>query len=494
VPQVSPIKPLPTRDTEIEFWPRASEAQRRFRDAVVNGRAKVCAFLGGIGSGKTAVGSIVALELAAHYAAGRTAGIITPSYRTFWQVTVPELRKWWPLEDKLWSIGRPDGQPAIVVHTPHGASTIHIRSAQDAGTIEEIRGPTWAWFWGDEVGSWGAREAAHLLAIGRLRDRLKGCPLPRTVAFYTGSPRWWMASMLGIPGRMPPQAWTTGYYASGTSPDDAVYVQASRTEANTNNADGYASFLRLQYGEAFAQQELDGDFVPPAGAVFPGFVRAIHVVPDAVALRLFERTARRVGGVDWGFATTGALVVAGIDGDNRFVIPPEGSWAQAGVSVDARGAIARQWIDRFGSRGPAGQRSLTWYVPPDNVEAVSAWQGRLHDRAAVPGTEKARNARDEGWDSVRNLMRCTTTERHPCDDASLLERDRRPASWIYIAESNVKLISDIQGLQYKPVKPGQDPPEDDVVGDDHLPDALRYMVYSALYGATVQGHRARERR
>lgn len=327
-----------------------------------------------------------------------------------------------------------------------------------------------------------------MLAIGRIRDRLRGVKLPRTVGYYTGSPRWWMASMLGVPGRLPSDAWGTGYFATGTSPDDAIYIQASKTESNRNNATGYAEFLRLQYGASFAQQELDGDFVPPAGAVFPGFVRAIHVVPDAIAERLFRNTIRRAGGVDWGFSTTGALVVGGIDHDNRLIIPPGGTWARPGTSVDARGEIAREWTQKFGSQG-----RLTWYVPPDDPEAVASWQGRLQDRKAVPGTEKARNDRKAGWDSIRHLMRCSSSERHPCDGGDVPDARRRPASWIYIAESNAELIRDIQGLMYRPVKPGEEAPEDEVVGSDHLPDALRYLVYSALYGSQPKGQRANQR-
>jgi len=317
-----------------------------------------------------------------------------------------------------------------------------------------------------------------------LRADLEGMPLRHPVAFLTGSPRWNIARTLGCEGRLPPEAWSAGFFSQGSSPDDAIFISATKTEDNKNNPSGYAEFLRLQYGEAFARQELDGDFVPPAQAVFPGFYRSIHVVPDVVADRLFSCTIRRAAGVDWGFSAPGALVVGGFDSDARLVIPSGGVWSESGKGPTEMAKVARSMAERFGVGG-----QLTWYVPPDDPEAVAAWEGRLKDRPSVPGTQKARNARENGWESIRNLMRCSTSVRHPAD-GDVPDSARRPGSWIYIAESNRGLIDDIQGLQYRPVRPGEEPPEDDVVGSDHRPDALRYLVYSALYGVQPKGQRS----
>jgi hypothetical protein len=405
---------------------------------------------------------------------------------------MPAIRKFWPPEELAWHHRKAAGDEALVVFTPNGDSEIQIRSAQDSGTLEKIRGPSWAWAWGDEVGTWAMWEMAFDLIAGRLRGSLKGLPLRFPVFYFTGSPRWHLAKKLGVKGKLPPQAWESGVYTSGTHPQERIYLCAAPTESNANNPEGYSDFLRITYGEAFAAQELTGDFVAPSAAVFPGFYRSIHVIPDALATELFNATYRRIGSPDWGF-TTGALVAGGLDHDNRLIIPPGAAWARSGVSIDERGDKAREWIAKYGAIGPDGVKRITWYVPPDDAEAVSVWQGRLKDRKAVPGTEKARNARDEGWDSIRHLMRVSKGVRHPCDPPGTSESARRPASWIYIAESNVGLIDDIQGLQHPPARPGEEIDESKVVGSAHYPDALRYMVYSALYGTQPKGQRARGR-
>lgn len=488
--------PTPDPDPEVHrfsFWDHASPAQWRIREAALYPRAKVCGFLGGIGSGKTAVGAALAYELAALQAPGRCAGIVTPSYTTFHQATMPEIRKWWPPEEVAWHHRKASGDEAIIVYTPHGESEIQIRSAQDSGTLQKIRGPSWAWCWGDEVGTWALWEMAYDLVIGRLRGALKGLPLRFPLFLFTGSPRWHLAEKLGIHGKLLPQAWDQGIWAQGVQPQERIYLVAARTETNRNNDPGYAEFLRATYGQAFAEQELDGDFVAPTQAVFPGFHPAIHVIPDAVAQRLFESTSRRVGAPDWGFST-GALIAMGMDPDNRVIIPPGATWAKPGTTVDERADKAREWIPRFGIRGPDGVHRVTWYVPPDDAEAVNTWLGVVKGSKAVPGTQKALNARDEGWNALRNLMRVSASVRHPCDGPEVPTERRRLASWIYIAESNKDLIRDIQTLQFPPAKPGQEIDESHVVGRAHYPDALRYAVYSALVSSQPKGHRAKERR
>lgn len=461
-----------------EFWAHASDEQRHFRAAVVSGLAGVNGFFGGIGSGKTAVGAQLAFELGAHYAPGTTAGIITPEYRTFWQSTFPEICRWWPGRGTLWDVKRPDNQPQLEIYASASkTSIIHIRSAQDVATAEGIRGPTWAWAWGDEIGTWGAKAYAYDLMLGRLRGRLDGLPLPFPVAYLTGSPRWWVAEMLGIDGNLPPTAWTTGFYVSGKTRQTAIYIQAAKTESNVNNPSGYAEGLRVRYGESFARQELDGNFVPPTSAVFPSFYPAIHVIPAAMANDLFNRCSVRVGGVDWGTASPAALIAAGITGDQCIVVTRE--WSEPGKSAFDMAEIARQWTREL--------RIGTWYVDHD-AQAYMVWVGRQGD-PGVDGTRKARKREVElGLDMLRNAMRLSSKVQHPCDRASQERGGKTPGSWLYISDACPGLAKDLRDLQYRPVRPGETPREDRFVGNDHRPDALRYIVDSELGATLMKGY------
>ena len=453
-----------------------SLGQRALHRVVARAEARVCALLGGIGSGKTRAGAQQALALAGRLCPGGTGMIVVPSLKTFIQVTVTEIAKAWP--KGCYKIGYPHGNPEIVLRAPGGFdSRIIVRSAQDYRTAEEIRGPTIAWIWCDEVGSWGAGRIAWDLLIGRLRGRPEGRPDWMPVVYLTGSPRWgWLQDVLGVTGRLPDAARVNpGYYSVGSpaEPANAIWIRQIPTSDNIHNGPGYEEFLRGQYGQAFAEQELDGDFVPPSTSVFPNFYRGIHVIPHEAAMRLYGHCRYHLGGVDWGYAAPAALVAGGIDGDGRLVVVRE--WSEPGKTYAQLADLAVSW-------GDLGVQA--WYVDPENPEARNAWLGRAVGCSAVPGTAKANNAVEAGLQTLRNCMRVSAGVTHPSQHGA-------PGSWFYVSDQCKGLISDLQNMQYRlsTSATGRLPYEERFIGSDHRVDALRYLAHSVLRVDVTKGQR-----
>jgi phage terminase large subunit-like protein len=383
---------------------RPSQPQIDFLGSVVCGGAHTSLFIGGVGAGKSAIGALTALMMATAVAPGLTGMVVCPTFRSFAQTSLIEIRKWWPGEGRLWRLGRLDNYPAISIKTPRGNSTVLIRSAQDNNSVDEIRGPSLAWAWGDEVAVWGAGAYAYDVLIGRLRAPIEGS-FPRI--FLTSSPRWgWITKAFSIKGLLTESAWQRGLYLSGTMPENAVYLRASKTEDNEANAVNYAASMRSRYSDRFAAQECDGQFVPPTGAVYPQFYPQIHVIPHTVAMQLFRGCQYRIGGVDWGFGDPGALIALGIDHDGRFIVIRE--WSESGKTEAEMGAIASRWHDELGIS--------TWYCPPDRKQGIALWRGDIAGVPAVRGTvAKARNDIDAGLEAVRNAMRLNAKIKHPSD-------------------------------------------------------------------------------
>jgi phage terminase large subunit-like protein len=470
---------------------RPTVAQHHLEEAVRTGKARISSMFGGIGSGKTCVGQRILYRTMTQWAPGGRFMIVTPSYKTFSQVTLPEIKKFWPEEGSLWRFHQPGGHPQIDAYwgdgEVSGVSTCFIRSAQDLRTVEEVRGPTLAGIWGDEVGTWHTGRVAHDLAIGRLRMTDRDVPgvswgdwWPR--AWYTGSPRWgWLNKVFGIKGRMPKHAWSTGYYSkySHRKPDPmtSFYVRACRTEANPYNAPGYAELLRSQYGEQFAEQELDGDFVTPTGAVFPHFYPDIHVIPAHVAMELFRACPTKVGGVDWGYGHPAAMLAVGITRDHRVIVVRV--WSKPGHTAQDMAGIARQWEEQLGIQ--------RWHCDPEGGQRaknvnIDIWNGRIQgERGVNTVARNADNAVEAGRNTLRNCMRLQHRVLHPVDRS-------KPGSWLYLSSDcaddyrDDSLADDLQVLRYAEVAQGEEIDESKVKPKKatHKVAGLRYAVHSEL--------------
>ncbi len=487
------LRPRTIKELPVAYRP--SVAQYHVTEAVRLGKARIVGMFAGIGGGKTCCGQDILRKVMTQWAPGGRFMIITPSYKTFTQVTLPEIRKFWPLEGTLWRFWRPDGQAQIDAYwgdgVNSGTSVCYVRSAQDLRTVEEIRGPTLAGIWGDEVGTWHAGKIAHDLAIGRLRMTDRDVPgvswgnwWPR--AWYTGSPKWgWLNKTFGIKGRMPPHARTTGFYSKYNSrkpdPMTSFFVRGERTEGNIYNAAGYAELLRSQYGDTFAAQELDGDFVTPTGSVFP-FYPDIHVISASVAMELYLACPIKVGGVDWGYGFPGAMVAVGITRDHRVIVVR--AWSKPGHTAQQMAVIARNWEKPIHDGGLGIQR---WWLDPEGGQKaknanIDHWAGRIAGSQGVNAPVRAaNNAVEAGRNTLRNCMRLQSMIEHPVST-------KHPGSWCYVssdctvAQGDDSLADDLQLLQYAHVAEGEEVDERKVkpTKATHRVAGMRYAVHSEL--------------
>lgn len=202
-------------------------------------RALYRAFCGGIGSGKTWVGSHDLLSRAIE---GRTYMVVGP---TFTSLSDSTLRSFLTMGRDLKLIN-PD---SVRLSTPPqltlaiGADVL-FRSGDRP---DSLRGPNLSGVWLDEA-SLMSREVFDI-AIGRLRE---------------AGEQGWLTATFTPKG---PTHWT--YDAFATGKPNTVLFRAS-TRDNRYLPPHFEETLRIQYGDSqFARQELGGEFVQVEGAEFP---------------------------------------------------------------------------------------------------------------------------------------------------------------------------------------------------------------------------------
>jgi len=93
-------------------------------------------------------------------------------------------------------------------------------------------------------------------------------------------------------------------------------IQCS-SRANPYLTRDFISSLEDQYSGVFLDQELEGKFVGLEGLVYGGFDRTRHVVTDWVLKHKHGHFVRFVASCDFGWMNPMALLVFGVDSDDR---------------------------------------------------------------------------------------------------------------------------------------------------------------------------------
>jgi len=212
---------------------RVYDAQNRY----MRSRSFLRGFVGGRGAGKTRIGCIDLMARAGAAPAGRMFALYAPSYKTLQDAT---LRTFFDLfrADYVEEWNRGDNR--IELRT---GQTIIARSLDDP---ESARGPNLSGAWMDEASLVG-RDAFNII-IAALRE---------------GGERGWLGATFTPKG---PTHWTAEVFGSPDN-SDAYTVRASSRD-NPFLPPGFVDFLARQYTSAFAQQEIDGQFVDLTGACF----------------------------------------------------------------------------------------------------------------------------------------------------------------------------------------------------------------------------------
>jgi len=219
-------------------------------------QAKYRAFIGGIRSGKTFAGAWETfLALVNH--PGLRVLVISPTYPILMESTLLTLDLIIPehlIIDKneqkhKWKLSN--------------GSEILYRSADDP---DSIRGMEAGWLWADELAK-ARTDEAWKRGIGRLSQKNMPCR-----AIVTTTPKG--------------MTWLYDEFIVNATPDHFV-VFSSTAENAANLPPDYVSTLEKQYGGAFYQQELMGQFVDIAGSGF--FKREWFEIVDD-----YPRNARKV--------------------------------------------------------------------------------------------------------------------------------------------------------------------------------------------------------
>mgnify|MGYP001546794156 CR=1 FL=1 len=198
-------------------------AQRAFlRDP-----ARIRAFVGGIGSGKTWAGAVEVLR----QPAGSRGMVVAPTYRVLKDATLPafmDAARAFVVEHK---------RAEMVTRLVNGTKILW-RTAKEP---DRLRGPNLGWVWIDEAAMIKSPEAFEVL-IGRLR-------LAPGRAWITTTPKGFN-------------------WVHDLAADDKTGVHRASTRDNKALPDDFFGFVRDRYTSELAEQELEGRFVDLAGGLF----------------------------------------------------------------------------------------------------------------------------------------------------------------------------------------------------------------------------------
>jgi hypothetical protein len=428
-------------------------------------------FCAGYGVGKTTVGVIEAFTNATITHPGYLGIVAAPTFPLLMQAWFNEWKQWIPQE---WWVHKQDPKKGdeLWVRTPEGqTSKILLRSTSNPSSNEGVNA---AWLVFDEAPREKNRASIDVLS-GRLRRGYPGRPRG---AIFTGPPQkrtHWTAQEFGTgpdekanrPGHS--RHWRTATHS----------VIRARTRDNPYLPPDYEPRLRSRPGatKAWCKQYLDAQFGAMEGQVWAAFSRDVHVVP-AASLR--GRQWRRThGGVDWGWAHPGCMLVAGEDGVGNIYILAEEVHEQRTITDTPGG-----WVT-IGATLTRAHKVDRWFCDPSQPQAMETLQRGLR-KVRLSNVYGADNDVAEGLRRVAALMEWAV-ERANRTKAILSPKDYRPGvvpivgenrPGLYISDACVKLIACIEDYSRKKDKDGNITEQPEKTGDDPA-DALRYLVMGA---------------
>ena len=387
------------------------------QEAFILSRNTETAYVGGVGSGKTAAGVIRAKRHVTEWNTGGTGAIVSPTVPMLRNVIEPELRKWGLLDAPGVEYRRSENR----IDFPNGA-TIILESANNDRKIERLRGLNLAWAWMDEA----AYQDAKVYNV--LSDRLRVGEYRNL--FATTTPRGfnWVYDVFAKPLPDEPAV---------ELPDGDVYrndattsVLGVSTRANPDHPDDYIERQeRQRSGEAY-EQEIEGKFVSFEGLVYKWFGRD-HRVPDDALPETYDRT---LYGVDWGGSAPTAIVALRQSGEEWYA------------------------VDEFYERRVVNDTIISELERMERAYGAGPIYCDTNEPRAIEQLSR------EGFDAREADKSVETGIRHV---SSI--RDR-----LNVAESCQNLVDEFNTYQYK--DGGE---SDDVLKEnDHLMDALRYALFT----------------
>jgi phage terminase large subunit len=316
--------------------------------------AKYRGYLGGVGAGKTHVGSIAAIAACTPGQDGMVVSATYPMMRDSTQRSMFDLLHGAGIRFKHLR----DEESALI----NGARVL-FRSGDEP---DRLRGPNLAWCWIDEAGL--CAEDVWRIVMGRLRVG------PR--------PRAWVTSTPHGAG-----SWLHRCFVLANDPDYQVFTSATRE--NTFLSQGYVEGLERQWaGTPWGDQELLGKFTRLEGLVFPQFAE-MHVVESHEVPASWETGCA----IDFGYTNPFCALFGAADSDGRIVIYDEWYAAQTlllrhAAEIAARGPVG-WYVSDHDSQDNAELRALGIF-PSRAKKDVSVGLQRIAARLAVQGDGRPR--------------------------------------------------------------------------------------------------------
>lgn len=375
----------------------------------------VCA-AGGIGSGKSIGGAQRAIlaacgRLGAKSIRTPNLGVVTAP--TYTMLKDASLRTFLDFAGGLVTDFNKNDMKATLAN----GSEILFRSADNP---DRLRGPTIAWWWGDEAAY--SSDALYKIMVGRLRQ-------------YGQLGHLWLTTT--PKGRN----WIWQRFKQKPQPSTKLFQLPTWANPFLDEAI-YRAWLDSYAGD-FALQELEGEFIAYDGLIYAGFDRDLHV-----RTKLADKFVHTLAGVDWGFNHPGVMLIFGLDYDGRLWLIHEEYKRQTNIEDWAE--IAKQLNATY--------RPSTWYCDPSEPSYIAKL------KAVGCKAVEANNEVRPGIQRVANRL--------------VRRADGLPK--LLVASYAANTITEFE--QYKWAEVRGELREEPMKANDHTMDALRYVV-NALDGA-----------
>lgn len=419
---------------------RSFELNAKQYDFVYDDEHKFCAYIGGIGAGKSFAGAVKALRYMTEHP-GSLGAIGAPNKTQLRDSTVRSVLEVFP-PDLIAQHNRTLG----IISLTNGSEVL-LRSMDDP---DNRRGPNLAWVWLDE----GPLCGYYAWKVMKGRIRQQGMPQQMWI---TGTPRGEDAFYED--------------FEHEVRPGHQLY-RASTYENAHNLPHGYIE--DLGYTGRFAQQEIDGLFVTFEGLVYElrsewhvGEWEQTH--PAQPADRSAPvRPSLRIGGVDWGYTNPAVALPIWVDADDRAFVRDEYYQRQQGLTGESNtvgeGGLSRAILEF--TRQYAIQ---TWYCGPDEPEHISALNAMFGKHKLSARAVAAEDEITAGIETVRRQM--------------ALRKDGTTGFKLSVRAAQTR--TEMRTYSYATV-PGErrDPQEKPIKKFDHGADALRYALHTTLGSKT----------
>lgn len=286
-----------TSSTRILRHRNATQPQRVFwKDS-----ARFRAFIGGVGSGKTRAGAVEVLRMPAQ----SVGMVVAPTYPMLREATLATFLELAQRGNVLSSFNKAEMTATLI-----DGKRIIFRSTEYP---DRLRGPNLGWFYLDEAAMMDVE--AWLIMIGRLREQ------PGR-AWVTSTPRG--------------KNWLWETFTHGGE-DYAVIRSSSRD--NPFLPPAFIHSLERSYTSDWLRQEVEGEFIDPAGALFRReWFRIVDHAPEGLSwARYWDLAASIKTSADF---TCSAAVAYGEDGTLYIRDMVRGRWEWP----DARKVIAQTML------------------------------------------------------------------------------------------------------------------------------------------------------